>query len=97
MFTDKQGNQSRECCPPCSVNGSLLILSDWTSFRVFFRVSWEPFEARFDGIHLHFREHVDIVIRTANIVQYERGWSKEISEKLQEEGMISFTPDGFNF
>ncbi|KAL0632593.1 hypothetical protein Q9L58_008524 [Maublancomyces gigas] len=59
--------------------------SHWTSFRVFFRVSWEPFEARFDRINLQFRAHVDIVIRTANVVQYERVWSKEISEKIQEE------------
>ncbi|KAL0631967.1 hypothetical protein Q9L58_009170 [Maublancomyces gigas] len=59
--------------------------SNWTSFRVFFRVSWEPFEARFGAINLQFREHVDIVIRTANIVQYERVWSKEISQKLQDE------------
>lgn len=73
---------------PSSLGVILLIHSDWTSFRVFFRVSWEPFEARFDGINLQFREHIDIVIRTANVVEYERVWSKEILEKLKEDGMF---------
>lgn len=67
------------------------MILGWTSFRVFFRLSWEPFEARFGAINLRFREHIDIVIRTANIVQYERVWSKEILEKLQDEGM-GFVP-----
>lgn len=63
---------------------------------MFFRVSWEPFEARFGAIDLQFKEHVDIVIRTANVEQYERVWSKEISQKLQNEGMFFRVPKGHN-
>lgn len=80
--------------PYSAIGVMLLMIADWTSFRVFFRVSWEPFEARFGAINLQFREHVDIVIRTANVVQYERVWSKEISQKLQDEGMMFVVSNG---
>lgn len=72
------------------------MVSGWTSFRVFSRVSWEPFEARFGVINLQFLEHVDIVLRTANIVQYERVWSKEILKKLHHDGMGFCAPPPLN-
>lgn len=40
-------------------------------FKHFFRITWEPFEARFRSIEAGFIHHVDIVIRLANVEQQE--------------------------
>lgn len=88
MFTDAEGNQSREYSLFSPPKSYLLMVSGWTSFRVFLRVSWEPFEARFDSINSSFREHVEIVIRTANVVELERVHSKEALKALRNEGTV---------
>lgn len=56
------------------------------SFRIFLRVTWEPFQENFDALDSEFRSHVEIVIRTAAIVEHERLRSKEVLEAEKNEG-----------
>ncbi|KAI5839052.1 ankyrin repeat-containing domain protein [Morchella snyderi] len=62
--------------------------SRWTSFRVFLRTTWEPFEENFNTLHSNFRNHVDIVIRTAAITEHERLLSKEKREAEEKENKL---------
>lgn len=65
-----------------------LILSGWVSFRIFLRVTWEPFEENFNALSSRFRNNVEIVIRTADITEYQRRRSKEEIEAEEKEGKI---------
>ena len=40
-------------------------------FNYFLRITWQPFEARFRSIEASFIQHVDTVIRLANVEQQE--------------------------
>lgn len=46
---------------------------------------WEPFELEFDAINLRFDDHVQIMIRTAGIVEHKRLQSKELLEAQEKE------------
>lgn len=46
---------------------------------------WEPFELEFDAIDLRFDDHVQIMIRTAGIVEHKRLQSKELLEAQEKE------------
>lgn len=47
---------------------------------------WEPFESDFDAINVRFDDRVQIVIRTAGIVEHKRLRSKELLETQQKDG-----------
>lgn len=47
---------------------------------------WEPFESDFDAINVRFDDRVQIVIRTAGIVEHKRLRSKELLETQQKAG-----------
>ena len=42
-----------------------LYSIDMQSFKLFLRVTWEPFEAHFQSIETRFIHHTDIVVRLA--------------------------------
>lgn len=46
---------------------------------------WEPFELEFDAINLRFDDHVQIIIRTAGILEHKRLYSKELLEAQKKE------------
>lgn len=46
---------------------------------------WEPFELEFDAINLRFEDHVQIMIRTAGILEHKRLYSKELLDAREKE------------
>lgn len=62
-----------------------IYFTGWISFRVLLRVMWEPFELEFDVINLRFDDHVQIMIRTAGILEHKRLYSKELLEAREKE------------
>ncbi|KAA8902670.1 ankyrin repeat-containing domain protein [Sphaerosporella brunnea] len=59
--------------------------SRWVSFRVFLRITWEPFEANFNSLDARFRESVQIVMRMADIVEIQRQYTREAMEATEKE------------
>jgi len=51
--------------------------SHWVSFRIFLRVTWEPFEEHFGSLNTRFRNNAEIVVRTANGAEHQRQRLKE--------------------
>lgn len=46
---------------------------------------WEPFELEFDAINVRFDDHVEIMIRTAGILEHKGLHSKELLEAREKE------------
>lgn len=53
---------------------------------MFLRVTWEPFEEKFNVLNSRFRKNLEILIRTAGIAEYQRLHSKEDIESEEKEG-----------
>lgn len=60
----------------------------WVSFRVFLQITWEPFEDNFNCLLSEFRNHVEIVVRTASIEEYEYLRSEKRLEEEEKEDDI---------
>ena len=41
--------------------------SDRTGFRLFLKITWEPFEMKFKPIEARFMHHALVIVRTANV------------------------------
>ena len=41
----------------------------WNSIRIFVRVQWDPFEARFGTIEARFKENLDILLHSTQVLQ----------------------------
>lgn len=65
---------------------TLTICVGFTSFRIFSRVIWEPFELDFDAINHRFDDRVQIMIRMAEIGEHKRLYSKELLEAQENNG-----------
>lgn len=63
----------------------------WTSFRIFWRVNWVPFEAEFGTIESNFKHHLDALLHSATGVLLNNNFEA----KLQEKGIVlhSFIPN----
>lgn len=63
----------------------------WTSFRIFWRVNWVPFEAEFGTIESNFKHHLDALLHSAAGVLLDTNFEA----KLQEKGIVlhSFMSD----
>lgn len=83
--------------PTASIARLTLAHIGWTSFRIFLRVMWEPFESEFDSINLRFDDRVRIVIRTAGVVEHTRLRSKELLKAQQKNGKTRKSPLGKTF
>ncbi|KAF8248643.1 hypothetical protein K440DRAFT_642062 [Wilcoxina mikolae CBS 423.85] len=57
----------------------------WVSFRIFLRVTWEPFEENFNALNSRFRNNIEIMIRTAGIMEYQRLRSKDEIEAEEKD------------
>jgi hypothetical protein len=44
-----------------------LISPGSASFKVFLRLSWDPYEERLRGIQMRFSNHADVVFRAAQV------------------------------
>ena len=68
---------------------SLTFLSyiDAKSFKLFFRVTWEPFEAKFQSIEARFLHHTTIVVRLAGAEHQNGLYNTEYQDrhKLESE------------
>lgn len=64
-----------------------MYLTGWVSFRVLLTVMWKAFEfeLEFDAINLRFDDHIQIMIRTAGILEHKRLQSKEVLEAREKE------------
>ena len=69
LFTNKEGKQSCKSASSWSLCnlGWLLTIQDAQGFRLFFRVAWEPFEEQFQSIEATFVDHINIIVRLANV------------------------------
>lgn len=68
-------------------------VSRWTSFKVFFRMTWQPFEENFAGIKAKFLANAEIVTREAQVhglitddVERQRIRMREQQEDKEREG-----------
>ena len=43
------------------------VTLDFQGFKLFFKHTWEPFEAQFGSIEAHFSNHTIAVVRLANV------------------------------
>ena len=60
--------------------------SDRTGFRLFLKITWEPFEMKFRPIEARFMHHVLVIVRTANATQTLQEYEYRAQRNLQEEG-----------
>lgn len=44
-----------------------VFFEDAQGFRLFLKVAWEPFEEQFQSIETSFIEHINIIVRLANV------------------------------
>ena len=67
---------------------SLTPLSyiDAQGFKRFLRVTWEPFEAKFQSIETKFIHHTNIVVRLAGAEHQNYFYKKEAQDKQWQEG-----------
>lgn len=53
----------------------------WTSFRIFWRVNWVPFEAEFGTIKSNFKHHLDALLHSAAGVLLDTNFEANLQEK----------------
>jgi hypothetical protein len=100
VFTDNDGNATSKRDPALSRKQNKIILSQsflgWTSFKVFFRMTWQPFEENFSGIKAKFLANAEIVTREAQVhglvsadAERQRILMREQQADQEKEGKIS--------
>ena len=59
---------------------------DAQGFLQFLRVTWEPFEARFQSIETKFMHHANIVVRLTSAEHQIYFYQKEAQDNQRQEG-----------
>ena len=87
LFTHKEGKLSCKWTRFwCRYQRLLLTSLDAQSFKRFFRVAWEPFEAQFRSIETRFIHHTNIVVRLAGAEHQIHFYNKETQERQRQDG-----------
>lgn len=60
------------------------------SFRLFLRLTWEPFGTRFQPIQDKFLAHTLIVVRSAGVEDLVKKYEKEQKEDLGDKGKLLY-------
>lgn len=55
-------------------------------FKLFLRLTWEPFEVQFQSIEARFIHHADIIVRLADVEHKSNYYKKEIQNNQKQEG-----------
>ena len=58
----------------------MYLFLDAQEFKVFFRLTWEPFEAQFGSIEARFSNHTIAVVRLASVYYQDRVLEYQIRE-----------------
>ena len=70
VFSNKKGKPSREFSKGLNHKPTIFLLNYFTldlqGFKLFFRLTWEPFEAQFGSIESRFLNNTSIIVRLAN-------------------------------
>lgn len=82
VFVDSNGNDIRTVLPSRLLL-TRLIFPGWVSFRVFLRITWGPFETKFDDTRGRLDDRMLVVSRTASATDQER-MRAESQQKSQE-------------
>ena len=69
------------------VNGPPLTYFTLDSFKFFFKLIWEPFEAQFGDIEACFSNHTIAAVRLANVDYQKRAleYQNQVVELLEEQ------------
>ena len=61
-------------------------------FKLFLRLTWEPFEVQFQSIEARFIHHADIIVRIADVEHKSNYYKKEIQNNQRQEGESDLYP-----
>ena len=86
----------------CELTSTYLFYLDVQGFKLFFRLTWEPFEAQFGPIEARFSIHTITVVRLANVDHQNRALEYqsqvlELLEHQKRQGEYFYIYNSFSF